>query len=128
MAPGSHGSTFGGNPMASAAANAVLDIVLADGFLENVQKTGAYLRTQLEELSSQHTFLGEVRGQGLLTGITCDDSVTNLDLVKAAEDKGLLTVPAGANVVRVLPPLIVSEAEIDEGLAILDQACGEMGG
>ena len=54
--------------------------------------------------------------------------MTNLDLVKAAEDKGLLTVPAGANVVRVLPPLIVSEAEIDEGLAILDQACGEMGG
>ena len=128
MAPGSHGSTFGGNPMASAAANAVLDIVLANGFLENVQKTGAYLRTQLEELSNQHAFLGEVRGLGLLTGITCDDSVTNLDLVKAAEDKGLLTVPAGANVVRVLPPLIVSEAEIDEGLAILDQACGEMGG
>jgi|TARA_B100000315_G_scaffold210567_1_gene206903 acetylornithine/N-succinyldiaminopimelate aminotransferase len=128
MAPGTHGSTFGGNPMASAAANAVLDIVLADGFLENVQKMGAYLRSQLEELSSKHAFLGEVRGQGLLAGVTCDDSVTNLDLVKAAEDKGLLTVPAGANVVRVLPPLIVSETEIDEGVAILDQACGEMGG
>ncbi|MBT3915000.1 MAG: aspartate aminotransferase family protein [Rhodospirillaceae bacterium] len=128
MAPGTHGSTFGGNPMASAAANAVLDIVLGDGFLENVQKTGAYLRTKLEELSAKHAFLGDVRGQGLLTGIVCDDSVVNLDLVKAAENIGLLTVPAGANVVRVLPPLIVTEAEIDEGMAILDQACGEMGG
>jgi len=128
MAPGTHGSTFGGNPLASAAANAVLDIVLGDGFLENVQKTGAYLRGKLEELSAKHAFLGDVRGQGLLTGIVCDDSVVNLDLVKAAENNGLLTVPAGANVVRVLPPLIVTEAEIDEGIAILDQACGEMGG
>jgi len=128
MAPGTHGSTFGGNPLASAAANAVLDIVLGDGFIENVQKTGALLRAKLEELSSQHAFLGDVRGQGLLAGISCDDSVVNLDLVKAAESKGLLTVPAGANVVRVLPPLIVTEAEIDEGVSLLDQACSEMGG
>jgi acetylornithine/N-succinyldiaminopimelate aminotransferase len=128
MAPGTHGSTFGGNPLASAAANAVLDVVLEDGFLENVQKSGVYLRAELGKLATKHDFLGEIRGQGLLVGITCDDSVVNLDLVKAAEDKGLLTVPAGGNVVRIIPPLIATEAEIDEALAIFDQACGEMEG
>ena len=128
MAPGTHGSTFGGNPLASAAANAVLDVVLEEGFLENVQKSGVYLRAELGKLATKHDFLGEIRGQGLLVGITCDDSVVNLDLVKAAEDKGLLTVPAGGNVVRIIPPLIATEAEIDEALAIFDQACGEMEG
>jgi acetylornithine/N-succinyldiaminopimelate aminotransferase len=128
MAPGTHGSTFGGNPLASAAANAVLDVVLEDGFLENVQKSGVYLRAELGKLATKHDFLGEIRGQGLLVGITCDDSVVNLDLVKAAEDKGLLTVPAGGNVVRIIPPLIATEAEIDEALAIFDQACGKMEG
>ena len=128
MAPGTHGSTYGGNPMASAAANAVLDIVLGDGFLENVQKTGAYLRSQLEAISSKHDFLGDVRGQGLLVGIVCDDSVVNLDIVKAGEELGLLTVPAGGNVIRIIPPLIVTEAEIDEGLALFDQACEGFGG
>jgi acetylornithine/N-succinyldiaminopimelate aminotransferase len=128
MAPGTHGSTYGGNPLASAAANAVLDIVLGDGFLENVQKTGVYLRSQLEALAGKHEFLGDVRGQGLLVGIVCDDSVVNLDLVKALESKGLLTVPAGANVVRFIPPLIVTEAEIDEATAILNEACAEIGG
>lgn len=128
MAPGTHGSTFGGNPLASAAANAVLDIVLGDGFLEHVQKMGAYLKSQLESLAGKHDFLGEVRGKGLLVGIVCDDSVVNLDVVKAAENFGLLTVPAGGNVVRIIPPLIVTEAEIDEGLALLDQACESMKG
>jgi len=126
MAPGTHGSTYGGNPLASAAANAVLDIVLGDGFLDHVQKMGAYLQNQLAALSTKHDFLGEVRGKGLLVGIVCDDSVVNLDVVKAAEELGLLTVPAGGNVVRIIPPLIVTEAEIDEGLALFDQVCASM--
>ena len=123
MAPGTHGSTFGGNPMAAAAANAVLDIVLSDGFLEHVQQTGIYLTRQLKNIADKHDFLGEVRGKGLLVGIVCDNSVVNVNIVKACENTGLLTVPAGGNVIRIIPPLIITEAEIDEGLELFDQAC-----
>ena len=123
MAPGTHGSTFGGNPLASAAANAVLDIVLDDGFLDDVQRKGIYLKNQLAFIVAKHKFLGEIRGQGLLVGVVCDDSVVNLDIVKEAEARGLLTVPAGNNVIRFIPPLIITETEIDEGLSLFDQAC-----
>ena len=123
MAPGTHGSTFGGNPLASAAANAVLDIVLDDGFLDDVQRKGIYLKNQLAFIIAKHNFLGEIRGQGLLVGVVCDDSVVNLDIVKEAEARGLLTVPAGNNVIRFIPPLIITETEIDEGLSLFDQAC-----
>ena len=123
MAPGTHGSTFGGNPLASAAANAVLDIVLDDGFLENVQQKGLYFNNQLTLIATKHKFLGEIRGQGLLVGIVCGDGIINLDIVKEAEARGLLTVPAGNNVIRLIPPLIITEAEIDEGLSLFDQAC-----
>ena len=123
MAPGTHGSTFGGNPLASAAANAVLDIVLDDGFLDDVQRKGIYLKNQLAFIVAKHKFLDEIRGQGLLVGVVCDDSVVNLDIVKEAEARGLLTVPAGNNVIRFIPPLIITETEIDEGLSLFDQAC-----
>jgi len=123
MAPGSHGSTFGGNPMASAAANAVLDVILEEGFFDHVHKMGLYLGEKLAAVSLKHNFLGEILGQGLLAGIVCDVKVVNLDIVKAAEDQGLLTIPAGNNVIRFIPPLIVNEAEIDEGLALFDRAC-----
>jgi acetylornithine/N-succinyldiaminopimelate aminotransferase len=123
MTPGTHGSTFGGNPMASAAANAVLDIILDDGFLDSVHQKGLYLNNQLAVIAAKHKFLGEIRGQGLLVGVVCDDSVVNLDIVKAAEDKGLLTIPAGNNVIRIIPPLIITEGEIDEGLTLFDQTC-----
>jgi acetylornithine/N-succinyldiaminopimelate aminotransferase len=123
MTPGTHGSTFGGNPMASAAANAVLDIIIDDGFLDSVHQKGLYLNNQLAVIAAKHKFLGEIRGQGLLVGVVCDDSVVNLDIVKAAEDKGLLTIPAGNNVIRIIPPLIITEGEIDEGLTLFDQTC-----
>ena len=123
MAPGTHGSTFGGNPLASAAGNAVLDIVLDDGFLDNVQRKGIYFSNQLALIAAKHKFLNEIRGQGLLVGVVCNDSVVNLDIVKEAETKGLLTVPAGNNVIRLIPPLIITETEIDEGLSLFDQAC-----
>ena len=123
MAPGTHGSTFGGNPLASAAANAVLDIVLDDGFLDNVQRKGIYFSNQLALIAAKHKFLNEIRGQGLLVGVVCNDSVVNLDIVKEAETKGLLTVPAGNNVIRLIPPLIITDTEIDEGLSLFDQAC-----
>ena len=123
MAPGTHGSTFGGNPLASAAANAVLDIVLDNNFLDSVQRKGTYLNNQLSLIITKHKFLSEVRGQGLLVGIVCDKSITNTDIVKKAEAIGLLTVPAGNNVIRLIPPLIITETEIDEGLSLFDQAC-----
>lgn len=123
MAPGTHGSTFGGNPMASAAANAVLDIVLDDRFLDNVFQNGIYLNNQLEIVAAKHKFLGKTRGQGLLVGIVCDENVVNTEIVKVAETQGVLTVPAGNNVIRIIPPLTVTKAEIDEGLTLFDQAC-----
>ena len=123
MTPGTHGSTFGGNPMASAAANAVLDIVLKSGFLANVHKNGIYLYEQLGTIIDKYQFLSEIRGKGLLIGVACSDGVINTDIVKMAENIGLLVIPAGNNVIRIIPPLIITKTEIDEGLALFDQAC-----
>ena len=127
MSVGSHGTTYGGNPLAVAAANAVFDVVTGDGFLAHVQEMGSLLKSKLEETAKAHpTILGEVRGQGLLLGIEC--VATNMDLVKALEDKGMLTIPAGGNVLRFLPPLIVEETHIGEAVSLLDAVCGEMEG
>ena len=84
MMPGTHGSTFGGNPMASAAANAVLDVILEEGFFDHVRKMGLHLEKKLAAVSNKHKFLGKILGQGLLAGIVCNDKVVNLDIVKAA--------------------------------------------
>ena len=120
MAPGSHGSTFGGNPVAMAATNAVLDVVLEDGFLAHVQEVGAYLKDRLTVLAAKHPeILGAVRGEGLLVGVACHAS--NLDLVKAMETENILVVPAGDNVVRFIPPLIVEKNEIDEAVDAFDR-------
>lgn len=122
MAAGTHGTTYGGNPLAMAAANAVLDVVLADGFLDGVQATAGRLWDGLRDLAARHpAVIEEVRGQGLMIGLKCGP--TNTDLVKAAMAEGLLTVPAGDNVVRLLPPLIIGEAEIATALEALEAAC-----
>jgi acetylornithine/N-succinyldiaminopimelate aminotransferase len=121
LTAGSHGTTFGGNPMAAAASNAVLDIVLAPGFLDGVARRGALLRAGLEELVHQEpaVFCG-VRGQGLMLGLVCEMPKTEVQDACLAE--GLLTVAAGENVLRLVPPLVVTEADIDEGLARLRRA------
>jgi acetylornithine/N-succinyldiaminopimelate aminotransferase len=122
MAPGSHGSTFGGNPLAVAAANAVLDVMLKPGFFEHVQKMSLLLKQKLASVIDRHTdVLAEVRGEGLLIGLKA--VVPSADLVTALREQNLLTVGAGENVVRLLPPLIVSEAEIEEAVQRLDRAC-----
>jgi len=127
MSVGSHGTTYGGNPLAVAATNAVFDVVTGGGFLTHVQEMGALLKARLEDTAKAHPkLLGAVRGQGLLLGIEAVPS--NGDVVKALENKGLLTIPAGGNVVRFLPPLIVEEFHIEEAIAILDAVCGEMEG
>ncbi len=122
MTAGSHGSTFGGNPLAMAVGNAVLDVVLADGFLDHVAKMGLRLKQRLAALADEHdAIIEDVRGQGLMLGLRC--KVPNQKLLEALRAEKLLTVQAGDNVVRFLPPLIVTEAEIDQACAKLDAAC-----
>jgi acetylornithine/N-succinyldiaminopimelate aminotransferase len=122
MTPGTHGSTFGGNPLAMAVANAVLDVVLAPGFLEQVQAMNRFAKQRLAELKDTHkAIISEVRGEGLLLGVKT--TVPNGDFVTAAMGEGLLTVAAGENVVRLLPPLIVTEKEINEAVSKMSAAC-----
>jgi acetylornithine/N-succinyldiaminopimelate aminotransferase len=122
MTPGSHGSTFGGNPLAVAAANAVLDVMLKPGFFEHAQRMSLLLKQKLASVIDHHpNIVSEVRGEGLLIGVKA--VVPSGDLVNALRDQKLLTVGAGENVVRFLPPLIVSEAEIEEAVRRLEQAC-----
>jgi len=122
MTPGTHGSTFGGNPLAMAVGNAVLDVVLEPGFLERVAQMGLRLKQRLAAISDEHSdVIAEVRGQGLMVGLKC--KVENTKLIAALRDRGMLTVQAGDNVVRLLPPLIVGEDEIDLACATIDTAC-----
>ena len=122
MTAGSHGSTFGGNPLAMAVGNAVLDVVLADGFLDHVATMGLRLKQRVAALADEHDeIIEDVRGQGLMLGLKC--KIPNQKLLEALRAQKLLTVQAGDNVVRFLPPLIVSEAEIDQACAKLDAAC-----
>jgi len=121
LVPGKHGTTFGGNPLATAVANAVLDEMLADGFLAHVERMGALLRRRLEGLIGNKRVYSQVRGRGLMLGLQCTDS--NLELMAALREEGLLSVVADGNVLRLLPPLIITEAEIDEACAALRRAC-----
>ncbi len=121
MGVGSHGSTFGGNPLAMAVANAVLDVMLADGFLDNVVAMGEALARGLETVAAAHpNAIEEVRGSGLLRGIKLASD--SREMVSTLRDNGLLTVAAGDNVIRMLPPLIVEQAQIDEAMAIIDRS------
>jgi len=125
MLAGTHGSTFGGNPLATAAANAVLGEVLAPGFLDHVVAMGERMRKGLEGIVARHgNKVAEVRGKGLLVGLRCH--ADSAKLIDALRTNGLLTVAAGDNVIRLLPPLIVGEKEVDEGLAIIDKTLGSM--
>jgi acetylornithine/N-succinyldiaminopimelate aminotransferase len=127
MVAGSHGSTFGGNPMACAVANAVLDVVLEPGFLGRVEDLGGYLGQKLGALVARHPdVLDGVHGIGLIRGIRC--KVPAADLVAGLRQRHVLTVGAGDNQVRLLPPLTVSEDEIDEAVAAFDAACAAMAG
>jgi acetylornithine/N-succinyldiaminopimelate aminotransferase len=125
MAPGSHGSTFGGNPLAVAAANAVLDVMLKPGFFDHVQKMSLLLKQKLASVVDRYpSVLSEVRGEGLLVGVKA--VVPSGDLVAALRGEKLLTVGAGDNVVRFLAPLIVSETEIEHSVQCLERACAAL--
>jgi acetylornithine/N-succinyldiaminopimelate aminotransferase len=126
MVAGTHGSTYGGNPLAAAAGNAVLDVILEDGFMENVQRLGDLLRSRLEDVCQRNdAVIEDVRGRGLLLGIKC--KFPNMDLVTAMRGKGVLVPPAGDNVLRMLPPLNIEDGHIDEAIAALEEVCRELG-
>ena len=127
MTPGSHGSTFGGNPLAIASANAVLDVMLKPGFFDHVQKMSLLLKQKLASVVDRYpAVLSEVRGEGLLVGVKA--VVPSGDLVNALRDQKLLTVGAGDNVVRFLAPLIVTEEELDQSIQMLERACVALSG
>ena len=121
MTVGTHGSTYGGNPLAMAVAGAVLDVVLEPGFLERVADTGLKLKQKLAAVVDSHPAVFEgLRGEGLMLGLKC--RVAPADVVAAARDSGLLVVGAGDGVVRLLPPLIVTEADVVEAVNRLEAA------
>jgi acetylornithine/N-succinyldiaminopimelate aminotransferase len=121
LTAGSHGTTFGGNPLACAAANAVLDVILAPGFLEDVARRGALLHRALETLVAEHALVFEaVRGRGLMLGLKC--RALNTTVQQACLDEGLLTVAAGENTLRLVPPLVVTEADCAEAVVRLGRA------
>ena len=125
MTAGTHGSTFGGNPLATTVGLAVLDVVLAPGFLDNVRKSSLLLKQRLAEIKDRYpAVVSEIRGEGLLLGLRC--VIPNGDLVAELRNENLLTVAAGDNVVRLLPPLIVGEAEIAEAIGMIDRACANL--
>ncbi len=127
MTTGSHGSTFGGNPMAMAVANAVLDVMLADGFLEGVERMGGVLGRRLEAIAAKFPeVVEEVRGLGLMLGLKLRGDAGGM--IARLRTNGLLTVPAAENVVRLLPPLIIDENHVDEAADILERSFAEAGG
>ena len=127
MVPGTHGTTFGGNPLAMAVGNAVLDVVLEEGFLDHVRDVALVFRQGLEGLKDEFPdVIAEIRGEGLMLGIAC--VVPNTDLVAAMRDEHLLGIPAGDNVVRLLPPLIVTAEEARDGLSRIAAAARALSG
>jgi len=115
MTAGVHGTTFGGNPLAMAVGNAVLDVILEDGFLDEVQRKALLIKQGLASISDEFpSLVDEIRGSGLMLGIKC--RVPNTALNAAMRDEKVLAVPAGDNVIRLLPPLTISDDDIREGL------------
>ena len=125
MTAGTHGSTFGGNPLAMSVANAVLDVVTADGFLDRVKQNALLLKQRLAELKDRHSsVIAEVRGEGLLIGLRMvPPAFAMVDELRAEK---MLAPAAGDNVVRLLPPLIIGEAEISHALGCIDRACARL--
>ena len=124
MIPGTHGSTFGGNPLAMSIGNAVLDQIFKKGFLQNVQKTSKYFHSELNKLKNQYPkIIKEVRGIGLLIGLQLFHDQTKF--IKKLMDNKLLTIRAGENVIRILPPLNVKKKEIDLAIKIIKKVCKE---
>ena len=125
MTPGTHGSTFGGNPLAMAVGNAVLDIIFQKDFLNNVKKKGEYFDEALSKIKKKYPkIIGEIRGVGLIKGLKM--LVDNTEFIKKLMDDKMLTVKAEENVIRLFPPLIVNNKELDEAASKIEKVCEEM--
>ena len=125
MTPGTHGSTFGGNPLAMSIGNIVLDIIFGKNFLENVKQKGKYFDQGLNKMKDKYPkIIGEIRGVGLIRGLKM--LVDNTEFIAILMKHKMLAIKAEENVVRLFPPLIVSPKEIDEAISIIDKACREM--
>jgi acetylornithine/N-succinyldiaminopimelate aminotransferase len=121
MTTGTHGTTFGGNPLAMAVGNAVLDVVLAPAFLEHVQRIGNYAKQQFSSLVSEFPDIFEdLRGEGLMLGLKM--RIPNAEFIDTLRAHGMLAVAAGDNVVRLLPPLIIQEVHVREAMERLSSA------
>lgn len=118
LTSGDHGTTYGGNPLAAAACAKVLEIYEKDGIVEHVKEVAPYLEQRLKELMEKHDCIIEHRGIGLMQGLKFNKPVG--DMIKAALEKGLLLINAGADIIRFVPPLIITEQNIDDMIAILD--------
>ena len=124
MTPGSHGSTFGGNPLAMEVANAVLDEIFKNGFLRSVERSSKYFRNALNKIKEEYPeIIKEIRGIGLLIGLQLYNNQAKF--IKNLEDNKLLTIRAAENVVRILPPLNVKKSEIDLAIKIIRKVCKE---
>jgi len=125
MTPGTHGSTLGGNPLAMAVGNAVLDVIFANGFLKNVKKKGEYFDLSLNKIKKKYPkIIKEIRGVGLIKGIKM--LVDNTEFVKKLMDHKMLTVKAEENVIRLFPPLTIENKDLDEGVYKIEEVCKEM--
>ena len=125
MTPGTHGSTFGGNPLAMAVGNAVLDVIFKKGFLENVKEKGNYFDVGLNKIKTKYPkIIGEIRGVGLIKGLKM--VVDNVEFIKKLMNHKMLTVKAEENVIRLFPPLVVQNQELDEALSKIEKVCKEM--
>jgi acetylornithine/N-succinyldiaminopimelate aminotransferase len=121
--PGSHASTFGGNPLAMAAALATMETILKDGILENVRKVGSYFIKRLHELKKKSSIIKEIRGRGLIIGV--EISIDGSPIVNACMDRGLLINCTGGSVLRFVPPLTITEKDVDAAVEILGEVIGD---
>jgi len=125
MTPGTHGSTFGGNPLGMAVGNAVLDIIFKKGFLDNVKEKGKYFDQGLNKIKNKYPkVIGEIRGTGLIKGLKV--LVDNVEFIEKLMNHKMLTVKAEENVIRLFPPLIVQDDELDEAISKIEKVCKEM--
>ncbi|HKF08637.1 MAG TPA: aspartate aminotransferase family protein [Xanthobacteraceae bacterium] len=125
MTTGTHGSTFGGNPLAMTVAGAVLDVVLAEGFLERVRRLSLVLKQKLAAIADRYpTVVAELRGEGLLVGLRT--VVPSAELIDELRAEKMIAAGSGDNVVRLLPPLIISEEEVAEAIRRLERACARI--
>ncbi|MDD5724196.1 MAG: acetylornithine transaminase [Syntrophales bacterium] len=122
--PGSHASTFGGNPLAMAAGLAVMDALLHRGVLDNCREVGAYFRDRLEGLKREHSIVREIRGRGLMIGVEL--SIEGADIVKGCMERGLLLNCTCGNILRFVPPLIITKGDVDQAVAILGGVMQEL--